>query len=298
METIRNPIPLPADDAADSAATSATDPAATPTGADRRPDDPRNAGIREPKRGPGRPKGSKNAKRRKSPVRGVCQVCGAPASSAGGTYCVDHKRLPADRPPTMPSATAPSSGSLADTIAAQLETQIGMAAMLWTIKDPVCGPALGENAEAIAAYWGARAASSPRIAAALSAMTGAGGILGGIVVHLPLLIAITQHHVMPAVEARNAATVAQELGLDVEPEQTEREGPGGVAYVERMPTDYVPPTRIVPPPVVDDAASSTIADDPAAAAAARAASMLPDPGEPEPWAPAPIGPWPPALDGN
>lgn len=97
---------------------------------------------------------------------------------------------------------------VADQLAANLETQLQMAAMLWQIRDPVCGAALAQSAPAMAEYWAKRAAESPAIARAIENVTGAGGLLAGLAVHAPLIMAIAEHHVRPFIERRTQARAA------------------------------------------------------------------------------------------
>lgn len=131
-----------------------------------------------------------------------------------------------------------------------------MVAMLWSLRDDVCGAALGDSAPQIAEYWAGRARQSPAIARALETTLGSGGVLAGLAVHAPLLLAVFAHHVAPAVARRRAAM------LDTEPP---------------APPQFAPPGPIV----VQPAPVGTLPDDAAAAAAAWVdpADELPNAGD-------------------
>jgi hypothetical protein len=98
-------------------------------------------------------------------------------------------------------------------VVGELETALAvnlrLVAQLWTIRDPQCGPVLDTQAEAIAAYWAGQAASSPRVARALTSLTTGGGIIGAFAAHAPIAVAIWQHHAAPAIFARRQAAAQQ-----------------------------------------------------------------------------------------
>ena len=85
-----------------------------------------------------------------------------------------------------------------------------MMAMIWKIRDPKCGGVLEAQAPVIAAYWADRAAESERIAKVLDGITKSGGWMQGIAVHAPLVMIVFQHHVAPALEARQRAAQSGE----------------------------------------------------------------------------------------
>lgn len=164
-------------------------------------------------------------------MRGECRVCHKEADSPNGTYCAEHRTLSTDGAPRARNVTP---DAVADQLAANIEAQLAMAAMLWAIRDEVCANALAQAAPQIAEYWGGRARSSPAIARALENMTGAGGLLAGVAVHAPLLMVVFAHHVAPAIERRRGGVL--HAVPDLEPEPGDVASPATFSDVPTGPT--------------------------------------------------------------
>jgi hypothetical protein len=199
--------------------------------------------------------------------RGVCRVCGEPADTDKATYCAEHRPLTSDKGPRARNVAA---DAVADQLAANIQTQLELAAMLWTMRDPVCGQALATSAPQIAEYWGTRARSSPAVARALDQLTSSSGLLAGIAVHAPLLLAVFAHHLAPAIERRRQAANA------TGPTPGPATQPGPVA----SPGEYVEPEPSPGRAVIRDGAvwpEGTLIDE--ATLNARAAAPAPYPND-------------------
>lgn len=168
----------------------------------------------------GRPKGSRSSSSSpfKGKKRGVCLTCGEPAENGNAYYCAEHRPLKPDRAP-RPGARARAGSREIRELEIQLRTNLEMAAQLWSFSDPYCAAALGQNAAQIAQWWAGQAATNESVRRALEGITGAGGWLGGIAVHAPLVLAIYAHHVQPRVIARRAAQAGD--GEEPEPSSAE-----------------------------------------------------------------------------
>lgn len=77
-----------------------------------------------------------------------------------------------------------------------------MAGQMLAMRDPMCGEAVQMAAPGAAKAWGEMAKHHPGVRRFIETGTEAGGWLGLFMAHAPIVMAITEHHVRPALERR------------------------------------------------------------------------------------------------
>lgn len=115
-----------------------------------------------------------------------------PAGRAGGTGPRDAGRpVSGGAGPSKSHKKRPAAGV---DIAASMTVTYRMLGQFWAMKDPYCGPVLMGQAEAIGAAWETWADQNPRVRKVLEQFAVGGGALPVVLAHLPLVLAVIQHH--------------------------------------------------------------------------------------------------------
>jgi hypothetical protein len=138
--------------------------------------------------------------------------------SAEETLTADDKTepIPGDKPrrrgrPPGSKTGAKSTAAIETQIRDELTMLGGLAAMLWSTRDPVCGGALAQQHELIAADLAKFAAKSKFARRYLERVADIGEILPMVMHIYPVVQAIHEHHVKPKMEARRNMMAEQNV---------------------------------------------------------------------------------------
>lgn len=108
--------------------------------------------------------------------------------------------LPGDKPKRRgrpKGSTNRRNSTFVKEFSAELDAMMKMMAMVWSMRDPVCGKVLNETSQLIAQDIAELAATSVKAREYLERTMGLGKIVP-LVMHLtPLLITVRDHHLMP-----------------------------------------------------------------------------------------------------
>ena len=113
------------------------------------------------------------------------------------------KRAPAKpKPDPKPSRPVgrPSKSQIEREVSEELEAMMKMMAMLWSIRDPECGPVLNKQAKDIADSLTDILAKNPKLLQRFKDMSGFGDYGKLLFAVLPVIKAVSNHHITPALK--------------------------------------------------------------------------------------------------
>lgn len=108
-------------------------------------------------------------------------------------------RVKSDPKPARPVGR-PSKSQIEREVSEELEAMMKMMAMLWSVKDPQCGPVLNRQAKDIADSLTDILAKNPKLLQRFKDMSGFGDYGKLLFAILPVIKAVSDHHITPGLK--------------------------------------------------------------------------------------------------